>query len=134
MELWIGIAAAFVAYIVALYAVGKISLEKWGAKSGLFSAGIVTMFFGFIMHAVVMYSQTLGYWHRNTESEHPVALYFAVCYGLLVMGLGGITMMGVGLLKTIGASGKGAPCAEVAKPAQEKIPTWKRVQMEQESK
>lgn len=133
MELWIGIAAAFVAYIVALYAVGKISLEKWGAKSGLFSAGIVTMFFGFIMHAVVMYSQTLGYWHGNTESEHPVVLYFVVCYGLLVMGLGGITMMGVGLLKTVNASGAKS-CEKEAIPAQENIPTWKRVQMEQESK
>lgn len=132
MKLLIGLIALFVAYVVAIYVVSKISVEKWGAKSGLFGAGIATMFMGFILHAVVVYSETLGYWH--TGSDDVPLLYFVVSYGLLVMGLSGITMMAVGLLKTICASGKGAPCAEGAKPAQENIPAWKRVEMEQESK
>ena len=85
-------------YVVAIYIVTKITLDKLGARSGLFGAGIVTMFTGFIWNKIVEYSALLdGYWYF----EDGELMYFVLFYGFLIMGLSGIVMIAVDLLKAI---------------------------------
>ena len=53
MELLLGFFALLCTYIVAVYFVTRFTLDHCGARSGLFGAGIVTMFMGFILHSII---------------------------------------------------------------------------------
>ena len=53
MGLMGGIFLAVVVYFVMLYMSIKITVDKLGARSGLFGAGLATMFTGFIWHELL---------------------------------------------------------------------------------
>ena len=156
MELFLGLFALLCIYIVAVYFVTRFTLDHCGARSGLFGAGIVTMFMGFILHSINAPAAD----EILNDSSGFVVFYLIFYYGFLIMGLSGIVMIAVDLLKGINemssfasrtferkdagqnytkgrmpAGQKENDLTEKAAPApQGHIPAWKRIQMEQEGK
>jgi hypothetical protein len=156
MELLLGFFALLCTYIVAVYFVTRFTLDHCGARSGLFGAGIVTMFMGFILHSIIAPAAD----GILSDDSGFVVLYLIFYYGFLIMGLSGIVMIAVDLLKGINemssfasrtferkdagqnytkgrmpAGQKENDRTEKSAPApQGHIPAWKRIQMEQEGK
>ena len=156
MELLLGFFALLCIYIVAVYFVTRFTLDHCGARSGLFGAGIVTMFMGFILHSIIAPAAD----EILNDSSGFVVFYLIFYYGFLIMGLSGIVMIAVDLLKGINemssfasrtferkdaeqnytkgripAGQKETDLTEKSAPApQGHIPAWKRIQMEQEGK
>lgn len=144
MEIMFWILVYIVVYFVALYFAVKYTVDKLGARSGLFGGGLVTMFMGFVLHKIVEYTAAVGgYWY-NWEGELPI-LYYLIVFGGLFMGLGGVAMVAVDLLKAVNesrgsaaskyaqsASGTVGSCEKIQPAQQGKIPTWKQIEMEQE--
>ena len=96
MELIFIICFALVTYIVGVYIAVKQTEDKLGARSGLFGAGIVTMFVGFIWSKLVEHLAFAGwFWFDD------ILLYYVMVYGFMIMGLSGIVMIAVDLLKAI---------------------------------
>lgn len=139
MEFMLFILVVFVVYIAAMIGVTNFTMDRLNACSGLFGAGIVNMFTGFIMYNVMKTIELGGL--------SPVVLI--LLYGFLIMGLSGIVMIAVDLLNAINqlsswvsrmnekksAVQDGSSFTGKAPSAQQgKIPTWKRIQMEQEGK
>ena len=141
---------------MAVYFVTRFTLDHCGARSGLFGAGIVTMFMGFILHSIIAPAAD----GILSDDSGFVVLYLIFYYGFLIMGLSGIVMIAVDLLKGINemssfvsrtfekmdagqnytkgrmpAGQKENDLTEKSAPApQGHIPAWKRIQMEQEGK
>ena len=155
MELLLGFFALLCIYIVAVYFVTRFTLDHCGARSGLFGVGIVTMFMGFIMCSILPPAAEV-IWNASDLG----VFYLIIYYGFLIMGLSGIVMIAVDLLKGINemssfasrtferkdagqnytkgripAGQKETDLTEKSAPApQGHIPAWKRIQMEQEGK
>lgn len=100
MELLALIFFALVTYIAAVYIAVKLTIDKLGARSGLFGVGIATMFAGFIWSKLVEYSAIDG-WFWYTEDGRLPVMYFVLLYGFMIMGFSGIVMIAVDLLKAI---------------------------------
>jgi hypothetical protein len=134
----IGIIVTLCLYVAAVYVVSKLSVDKLDARSGLFGAGIVTMFTGFVLHNIVEWSAD-KYW--NYVNDDLPFLYYALLYGFLIVGLLGVVMIAVDLLKAINelsgyVSRVDAKNCTVHNgiDSSDKIPAWKRIQMEKEKK
>ena len=124
MEIMFGIILALIAYFVALYAAVRITVDKLGARSGLFGTGMATMFAGFLWHKLVEDSAVNGgYWYN--EYGQLSLLYYVLFFGFLVMGLSGIVMMAVDILKAVNEL--------TAWTVKKDIPTWKQIQTEQKT-
>lgn len=146
IEILFGLVVVAVVYFVATYMAVKYTVDKLGARSGLFGVGLVSVVVGFILYTYVGefgFAKGYEYWY-----EYPSMLYYVARFGFLCLGLGGIVMVAVDLLKAVnelgsyvsrtneklsgtqsvpGASAKSHPTV------QENVPTWKRIQMEQET-
>jgi hypothetical protein len=125
-------------YITAVYVAAKLAVDKLNARSGLFGAGIVTMFTGFIMHNIIEWSGD-RYW--NYVNDDLPFMYYALLYGFLIMGMIGIVMIAVDLLKAVNDLGgyvsrvdEKQSAIQTAVVDPKEMPAWKRVQMEQEEK
>ena len=131
MELFLILFIIVVAYIVAAAVVAKHTTEKLQAHSGLFGVGIVSIVFGFVLYACFFQVDS---W-----------LLFFIRLGFLILGIGGIIMVAIDLLKAIGDIGdylsreddkirKNVNTPETKAPAAqpESLPTWKRIQMDAE--
>jgi hypothetical protein len=137
-KLFIHAIVAIVIYIVAMLWAENYAINKLGARSGLFGAGLVTMFTGFIWSKQLEMSFLIeGYWD-NGDGTLPV-LYYILFYSFFVMGLAGIAMVAVDLLMVVKESKAKldavkekvfAPSGE--ETVYEKMPAWKRVQEETE--
>lgn len=133
-----------VVYIAAVFVVARFTVDKLQARTGLFGAGLVTMFMGFLLHKIVEYTAAVGgYWY-GWQGELSL-LYYVLLFGFLIMGLSGVVMVAVDLLKAVNerrgvvaqekeqqSVAPNVPSIpEKSPPApQGHIPTWKRVQME----
>ena len=120
-------------YLAAVYLLSKITVEKLNARSGLFGAGIVTMFAGFVLHHLMEYTAGLEYWYTGSDLS---PLYFVLVYGFLIMGLSGILMIAMDLLKGINelkdrlssVEEKASKVISNEKQAYGKIPAWKQIE------
>lgn len=135
MEFLIILIAPLIIYVIAMFVVTNITVDKLGARSGLFGSGIVTMFMGFIMHNLT--KEHYRYYGRFDLTP----MYYVLCYGFLIMGLTGIVMIAVDLLKAVNELSDYASRVDEKQSAlqknlcsSEKIPTWKRVQADQQEK
>ena len=134
-----------VVYFVALHTVVKYTVDKLGARSALFGCGLVHFVLGGLLYAVIGeigFAVGYDYWY-----DRPSIGYYVVRGLFLAMKLSGVVMVAVDLLKAI-ASQQGT-IADVKKQqadrnenytssmpqsgAKETVPTWKRIQMEQDT-
>ncbi len=127
-------------YIVAVYVVSKLTVEKLNARSGLFGAGIVTMSMGFILHELVDFFESFGYWYAGSGWYDLLPSYYILSYGFLIMGLCGVVMIAVDLLKMINdlqgwvgrVDDKASKAGPEEKHSYEKVPAWKRISEDEE--
>lgn len=127
------IAVAIGLYVAALFLAEWYTVKKLGARSGLFGTGLVTMFTGFIWHKLMeaWIIEYLGWrWEQSELDVMARVLYDAT----LIMGLCGIAMMAVDLVKgykelrdKIAAINEKMYASPEEKPAYEKVPAWKRM-------
>ena len=137
MEILFAISVTAIVYFVALYFVSKLTVDKWGARSGLFGGGIVNIVMGFVLHKIVEYSAIVsGYWF-DWKGELSL-LYYVLLYGFLLMGISGVVMIAVDRVKGINELSSSVNYKLESRNSdqsikQKEIPAWKRIQMEQEA-
>ena len=121
-------------YAAACYCAIKLTVNQMGARSAMFGAGIANLLVGFGMQKFVDILRLMDV-ARYPYSDTPV-IYLILSFGFLILGISGVIMIAVDLLLMIKERTsddlpeqyKGTPPV----PAQqEKIPTWKRIQMEE---
>lgn len=125
-------------YAAACYCAIKLTVDEMGARSAMFGAGIANMLVGFVMQKLVDILRLIDAARYPYSDTH--VLYWILSFGFLILGISGVIMIAVDLLLMIkerydsSTSGGKSERYEGASPApaqQDKIPTWKRIQMEE---
>lgn len=122
MEIMFYISLALLGYAFVMYYAVKITKEKLGARSALFGIGVASMFAGFVWNKVLTefaIDDRLYRWFRS-ETLHDV-----LSYGSLILGLSGIVMMAVDILKAIDEL--------TAWTVKKDTPVWKQIQVDRQS-
>ncbi len=147
-EIGFGLLAVAVVYLVALYIAVKNTVDKMGARSALFGAGLVNIVMGSLLYAAIGeigFAEGYDYWY-----DGPSMCYYVARFAFLVMALSGVVMVAVDLLKTIrnlqssvvdvkekqagkNEDAKVQPSPKLQSAAKGDIPTWKRIEMEQDA-
>ena len=141
MSMWVHFIHVLVGvalYIAAMLWAEGFFVKRLGARSGLFGAGLVTMFVGVIWCKQLENSFLVdGYWD-NGDGTLPL-LYYILYYTFLLMGPAGISMMAADLLKAVKELREKLDDAKQKlqavpgkKQEYEKVPAWKQVVEEQE--
>lgn len=130
--------AVIAAYLVGVYIVTKYSMEKLGARSPLFGNGLVNIVIGFSVSAVASeVGLAVGYDYWN---EAPSVLYYLARFGFLILGISGIVMVAIDLLRVLvdlddhvaRAEDKIRKSENTPSEQPKSIPTWKRIQKDNE--
>lgn len=96
---------AFVAYLAIAYVAVKLTTDKLFAHSSAFGLGIANLLVGFVGHYIAVDELT---YHGYYMEEYTSPWYYVICFGLLVLGLSGIVLMAVDLLRGINAVARSA--------------------------
>ena len=120
-------------YAAACYCAIKLTVNQMGARSAMFGAGIANLLVGFGMQKFVDILRLMDV-ARYPYSGTPV-IYLILSFGFLILGISGVIMIAVDLLLMIKERTSGGRSEREGTPPvpaqQEKIPTWKRIQMEE---
>ena len=134
--------AVLVVYFTAVFLTVEYTVDKLGARSGLFGAGLVNIVIGFAMYAIVSkFGILVGEFGESVFwYDTPDVFYYVPLFVFLAMGLSGTVMVAVDLLKAVNELSGYVSRVDAKKPAVQndadgsgKIPAWKRIQMEQEA-
>jgi hypothetical protein len=145
MEMIFAVLVVVIVYIAALHTVVKYTVDKLGARSALFGAGLVHFVLGGLLYAVIGeigFAVGYDYWY-----DRPSIAYYVVRGLFLAMKLSGVVMVAVDLLKAVASQQE--TIVDVKKHqadrnendtsfmpqsgAKKTVPTWKRIQMEQDT-
>ena len=122
MEIVFYILLALLGYVLTMYFAVKITKEKLGARSALFGIGVASMFTGFLWNKVLMeiaIDDFIYWWYRAEP------LYYVLSFGSLILGISGIVMMAVDILKAIDEL--------TAWTVKKDTPVWKQTQIGHQS-
>lgn len=136
MEMLFWFIIVLAVYITAVIVAVHFTVDKWKARSGLFGVGLVHIVMGFLLDRLVT-MRFYDYWDYES-----MGIYYVANYAFLIMGISGIVMVAVDLLKSVkdlrsyvsrenekqsspGADQKTAESRSAA--PQGNIPTWKRM-------
>ena len=95
LQILLCLIGVFVVYLVAVHAVVKYTMDKMRAETGMFGVGLVNIVAGFLLYDVV--DLFIGFYLDDSSS----LLYLVLRYGFLILGISGIIMVAVDLLRTI---------------------------------
>lgn len=129
MEVMLVILACLAVYCIAVYAVVHVTVDKLGARSGLFGAGLVTMFMGYL------WTRHLGgllaelFWYTDAGAFAMRILYFIAWIMVPI----GVTMVAVDLLKAINETraalmktDQDLSVVKKKKCSDEEVPSWQQ--------
>ena len=136
LQILLCLTGVFVVYLVAVHAVVKYTMDKMGAGTGMLGAGLVNIVAGFLLHDVV--DLFIGFYLYDL----PSLLYLVFRFGFLILGISGIIMVAVDLLRTIQGMGgyisrvedkikKSNHTSDTEKRTE--LPAWERIQMDSEN-
>lgn len=126
-------------YITVVSLTVRLTMNRWEARSGLVGVGLVNIVVGFLLDRLVT-MHSCGYPDNGSEG-----IFYVANYAFLIMGISGIVMVAVDLLRSLQdlrnyvsrinekkSSADAQKTAEMRAPAsQGNIPTWKRIELEQ---
>lgn len=95
----------FIAYVVIAFISVKLTTKKLAAFSAAFGIGIANVLVGFTAHFVAVDELSFYGYYPNCYTS---VWYYVICYCLLLLGLSGIIMIAVDLLRGINAVAEAA--------------------------